>query len=144
LTAIPTEALLDTSVLLRCLLPHDDDLQPAADEVWNSFERSDLQLVLLDLSIYETINVLVRRWGWPGDAVADAMRELLGAGIPIARVDVELAGSAAMIAAEHGLSGYDASFLAAARSYGLPLLTADDSLRRAGGDLAISLADLAT
>ncbi len=43
----------------------------------------------------------------------------------VVSVDAELAGSALEIASEHGLTAYDAAYVAAARRHGWALVSAD-------------------
>jgi predicted nucleic acid-binding protein len=79
----------------------------------------------LDLTIYEVANVVGSRWGRP-----DAARELCRS-IPkrcndlVLGVDIDLIDAAADVAAEHGLTAYDAAYVAAARRHGWTLVSAD-------------------
>jgi predicted nucleic acid-binding protein len=85
------------------------------------FERS---LAALDLTLYEVANVAVRE-GKP-----DAARHLVRTIVTrcerrLVSIDEELASTAARVAAEHGLSAYDAAYVAAARSHGWTLVSTD-------------------
>jgi predicted nucleic acid-binding protein len=140
--SLPEAVVLDTSVLLRVIHDHGDDLQPAADRVWDAVESDQVSALLLDLSVYEIVNVLTRRLGWPAPRVGDTVEDLLGAGLPLIRVDGALAAEAAAIATDTALSGDDASFLAAARQWGAVLVTGDRALRDAGGADAVGLDEL--
>jgi predicted nucleic acid-binding protein len=79
----------------------------------------------LDLTIYEVANVVGSRWGRP-----DAARELCRS-IPkrcddlVLAVDVDLVDAAMDVAAEHGLTAYDAAYVAAARRHDWTLVSAD-------------------
>lgn len=82
-------------------------------------------LAALDLTLYETTNVVAARWRKPGVA-----RELCRAisarcGERLLAVDLELIEAATDIAAEHGLTAYDAAYVAAARRHGWTLISAD-------------------
>jgi predicted nucleic acid-binding protein len=79
----------------------------------------------LDLTIYEVANVVGSRWGRP-----DAARELCRSISKRCRdlvlaVDVDLIDAAVDAAAEHGLTAYDAAYVAAARRHDWILVSAD-------------------
>lgn len=83
-----------------------------------------------DLFDLECANVLwkhVQRSGYP---LADAQLSLVTlTGLRLNRLRVMmLAGDALAIAAAHGISAYDACYVAAARHEGVPLITADSKL----------------
>ncbi|HET6997426.1 MAG TPA: PIN domain-containing protein [Solirubrobacterales bacterium] len=84
-----------------------------------------LAVSALDLTFYEVANVVGSRW-----QRLDLARELcrtiqLRCDGSITAVDVDLIDSALEIASEHGLSIYDAAYVAAARRYGWTLVSAD-------------------
>ena len=141
---LPPAALLDTSVLLRLFHDHRDAHQRAADMIRDRWTRGRIELVLLDLSVYEFVNVLVRRLGKDEERAAADADALFDLGLPTASVDRDLARAAARLAAATRLSGYDAAFVAAARGLGIPLITADARITREAqdGDV-LSLAALA-
>jgi predicted nucleic acid-binding protein len=82
-------------------------------------------LSALDLTLYEVANAIGVK---QGDAnVASRVNRLL---LKCCRdrvfaVDVELVESALQIAAENGLTAYDAAYVAAARRHGLTLVSVD-------------------
>ena len=140
--AVPAEALLDTSVLLRLFHDHADADQAVVDRLAQDWAMERFTGVLLDLTVYECLSVAVRRLGFSADragAVAEAIYDL---GAPIVGVDRELALATARLAADLGLSGSDAACVAAARGLGLPLITADRRLHDRAGGTALLLADL--
>ena len=79
----------------------------------------------LDLTLYEIANAVGVKRGDP-DAAARILR-LVDASCAdrIFPVDGELLGAALEIAAEHGLTAYDAAYVAAARSHGMTLVSTD-------------------
>jgi predicted nucleic acid-binding protein len=82
-------------------------------------------LASLDLTLYETANVVCGRWGQP-DAAKELCRTILArCGENILAGDVDLVVSAISIASEHGLTAYDAAYVAAARRHGWRLVSAD-------------------
>lgn len=141
MTSLPHAAVLDTSVLLRFFHDHQDAEQDAADAVLQAWQADRVQLALLDLSVYELVNLSVRRLRHPPPRVRATVENLFRLGMPLIGVDATLAGDAADLAASLDLSGYDAAFLAAARRTGLPLLTADTGIVAVAQD-AISLISL--
>lgn len=141
--ALPEAVLLDTSVLLRLFHDHEDPPQESADLLGEAFLRGEIQLILLDLSVYEFVNILVRR---PGKGAAEAERlvgALFGLGMPLVGVDRSLASAAGRISASTGLSGYDGAFVAAGSLLGVPLVTADRRIVELAGTFgAVHLEDL--
>jgi len=83
-------------------------------------------IATLDLAYYEVTNVAVRAWRDPA-----AARELRGLVSAIAqdgglvRVDGALAADAAELAEQHGLSAYDAAYVAGAAASGARLVSCD-------------------
>jgi predicted nucleic acid-binding protein len=82
-------------------------------------------LSALDLTLYEVANAIGVKHG---DAVeASRVNRLLlrCCRDRVLGVDAELVDAALQIAAEHGLTAYDAAYVAAARRHGLTLISAD-------------------
>jgi predicted nucleic acid-binding protein len=131
-------------VLLRLFHDHGDGPQKTADRLRTEFRAGRLLLVLLDLSIYELVNILTRRLKRPLADVERASSAVFRLGSPIVRIDEVLARSAGRIAAQTGLSGYDAGFVAAARSLAIPLITADTQIIRAAAGEVLGLDTLPT
>lgn len=113
--------LLDASVWVLLVDPgdryHDDAVALIRDH--------STSLAALDLTLYEVANAIgVKR----GDAVeaAKVIRLLLACCRDrVVPADADSIGSALEIAAEHGLTAYDAAYLAAARRHGWTLLSSD-------------------
>lgn len=79
----------------------------------------------LDLTLYEVANAMGVKRGQSGEA-----RHLLRllarrCGDRLLAIDPDLAESALDVAAEHGLTAYDAAYVAAARRHGWTLVSAD-------------------
>ncbi len=137
--------MVDTSVLLRFFHDHRDTEQPAADRIERAFREGQIGLVLLDLSIYEFTNVLVKKLRLSPEEARIYVGKLYDLEAPIHAVSRDLAERAAEIAVRTGLSGYDAAFVAASVILVLPLLTADRALKlRASEFEVVHLADLAS
>lgn len=112
---------LDASVLL------------AAEDIDDREHRASLALLrsgdlaTLDLALYETTNVAVVRWSDP-DAAARLAKRLWAIAEfgTLVRVDRQLGDDVALLAAQHGLSAYDAGYVAAARKFGVVLASCDE------------------
>jgi predicted nucleic acid-binding protein len=79
----------------------------------------------LDLTLYETANVVGTRWGKPEEARRLCRSIVARCGDRLVNVDADLIAAAVGVAAEHGLTAYDAAYVAAARRHGWTLVSAD-------------------
>lgn len=113
--------LLDASVLLAS--------EDADDEHYEDAVRllgDDDPLATLDLAFYAVTNVAVR--AWRDQTAAGRLRERvvdLAEDGGLLRADSSLLSSAAAIADDHGISAYDAAYVAAARRSGAQLVSCD-------------------
>lgn len=79
----------------------------------------------LDLTLYEVANGLGARQGRHHEAV-ELCRLVVGrCGDSMLAVDPKLIDTALRVAAEHGLTAYDAAYVAAARRHGWTLVSTD-------------------
>ena len=104
--------LLDASVLLSSEDPDDANHGDA-----RRLLEGDDPLATLDLAFYEVANVAVR--SWRDHSAAHRLRERVAAVADdggLIRAETTLLASAEAIAEEHGISGYDAAYVAAARA----------------------------
>ncbi len=85
----------------------------------------------------EVVNVLTRRRGWHSDAVLRAVYDLEQLGVSEIGADRVALLTVIDLVGRHGLSAYDASYLALAMIADADLLTADRRLAQAAGDRAI-------
>ncbi len=86
---------------------------------------TEYRVAALHLTIHEVANVLGVRYGRPNEAV-DMSRLIAGrCGDAIVAPDPMLMRSALVIAGEHGLTAYDASYVATARREGWTLVSLD-------------------
>jgi predicted nucleic acid-binding protein len=84
-----------------------------------------LPVAALDLTLYEVANGLGARRGRHREAV-DLCRLVAGrCGEGLIAVDAKLIETALELAAEHGLTAYDAAYVAAARRHGWTLVSTD-------------------
>lgn len=113
--------LLDAGVWVAAKDADDRFFAPARQLITDT-ERS---VTSLDLTLYEVANVVGARWGRP-DAGREVCRSILArCGDRLVAVDIDLMDAAVEIAAEHGLTAYDAAYVAAARRFGWTLVSAD-------------------
>lgn len=127
-----TRLLIDTSVLIKWFHTAGEREFESARAILSAHARGDLAAHVIDLAFYEVGNVLVRALGWGADAVIgqlDDLREIVGT--PLA-LSAEHLREAAILASRHTLSFYDASWAAAARGWGIALVSADRRLQEAG------------
>jgi predicted nucleic acid-binding protein len=100
------------------------------DERYSEVARSlvldpERAVTALDLTLYEVGNVIGARRRRPGAAME--LLRTIGArcGDRVVRVDAELLAAALEVASEHGLTVYDAAYVAAARRDGWTLVSTD-------------------
>lgn len=79
----------------------------------------------MDLTLYEVVNVIGVRWRQPD--IASSMCRTISArcGERVVSIADGLIESCLAAASEHGLTAYDAAYVAAARRYGWTLVSAD-------------------
>jgi predicted nucleic acid-binding protein len=114
--------VLDASVLLAAEDSDDAHHVPSARLL-----ESGEPLATLELAVYEIANVAVARWKDPeaADRLVDRAFAIAELG-QLLRVDHELSSSGVRLAAEHGISVYDAAYLAAAERLAAPLVSCDE------------------
>lgn len=131
--------VVDASVVLASEDP-DDEQYAAAGQLL----RGDEPLATLDLAFYEVTNVAVRVWR--DLPAARRLRErvsAIGDDGGLIRADPALLSRAAGVADEHGISVYDAAYVAAAGGWDAQLVSCDlrdlvsRRLARLPGDAAL-------
>ena len=113
--------LLDAGVWIASRDP-DDRHQAAALEL--TFD-TDQAAAMLDLTLYEVANGVIRRWNDPRAATKLCRSIELRCKENVVRVDAGLIEATTEIAVEHGLTSYDAAYVAAARRYDWQLVSTD-------------------
>jgi predicted nucleic acid-binding protein len=112
--------LLDASVWVASL-DRDDRFYADARRI----VTKGTGLAALDLTLYEVANAVMRRLKAATPTSAAVRAVLTACGERLVRVDANAILATVDIAAEHGLSSYDAAYVAAARHYGWTLVSAD-------------------
>jgi predicted nucleic acid-binding protein len=113
--------LLDASVWIAAA-DFEDDHHAAARALVLALERP---LGALDLALYEIANVVGVIKGQRESATRICGTLLKRSEGRLARVDQALAEQAILLAAEHGLTAYDAAYVAAAHKYSWKLVSID-------------------
>lgn len=127
--------VLDASAALALLRA-----EPEADAVRGCLARlpvADDAVLVPEHLWLEVVNVLVRRYGWDVGAVVRAIRDLDEVGVSTVPSERPLTLLALDRMTEHGLTAYDAAYLALAEAADAALLTLDDRLADAAGARAI-------
>ncbi|TAK24289.1 MAG: PIN domain-containing protein [Chloroflexota bacterium] len=131
--------VLDSSVALAWAFP--DERQSSADGVFDQVERDGA--IVPPLWPYEIANVLLhgRRRGRLSEVQLEQFLALIdGLSIDVvmtARADATR--SSVTLGHAHGLSAYDAAYLALALRRSLPLATLDEQLRGVAAELGVAL-----
>lgn len=133
-----TAAIVDTSVIIKWFHTAGESEVVAARAVLEAHRDEVLTAHLLDLSVYEFGNVLLRALHWSAAEVADQLDDLLVICGPPLVPAPQWRRDGAELAEQHGLTFYDAMFVAAARATRTTLISADKQL------LATGLAESAT
>lgn len=115
--------LLDASVWVAAL-DTTDRHHDATAKLLNMVARGQ-RFAALDLTFYEVANVVGASWGSPADAHSLWTLMLRACPEAIARVGTALFELTVSLAHEHGLSAYDAAYVAAAELNGWTLVSGD-------------------
>ena len=113
--------LVDASVWVAIADPFDR-YHKAARELVADVEQP---LAALDLTLYEVANALGPKKGQPEQGRVLARLVARRCEGDLVAVDPDLIESALELAAEHGLTAYDAAYVAAARRHGWTLVSVD-------------------
>lgn len=131
--------VIDTSALIRLFVPDG----PIHSEVEAAFNRASIgaDMVLApQLLLAETANVLLRKRR-RGELSSQELGELLQVveSLPVRYCEHEpLLFSACAFAETHGLSVYDAMYLALAERHGASLITSDDALNKVARHIGLA------
>jgi predicted nucleic acid-binding protein len=124
--------MADTSVILKWFHTEGEAEVAAAQVVLEAHRAGQVGVHILDLTMYELGNVLLRSLRRPAQEVAGRLDDLLFLCGPVITLEPGWRRDAAGLAQVHGLTFYDAAFAAAARGLDVPLLSADRQLLASG------------
>jgi len=102
-----------------------DSASPYREATASMIHRQARSLGALDLTLYEIANAIGVKQGNPGEAGKILRLVDVSCRDRILAVDRDLLDSALEVAAEHGLTAYDAAYVAAARRHGWTLVSTD-------------------
>jgi predicted nucleic acid-binding protein len=111
--------LLDASVWVAAGISANPSHGAAA-----ALAQGDAPVAALDLTFYEVANAVARQYRQPAQAQRITRAILRTCGDDLVRVD-QIADELAEVAAGHGLTAYDAAYVAAARRNGWQLVSLD-------------------
>ncbi|MGH2950811.1 MAG: type II toxin-antitoxin system VapC family toxin [Solirubrobacterales bacterium] len=135
------DLVVDASVVAATLVD-----EPATEEAERALEaatRRGMQVHAPDLLVYEIASALAKRIARDEIAPAaalEALSDVLESEISL-HPGSGLAKSALSLAAAHGLTAYDSSYLALAIALGTQLLTLDRELERRGSAAGIAVVE---
>jgi predicted nucleic acid-binding protein len=112
--------LLDASVWVAAGISANSSHESAA-----ALAHGGVSVSALDLTLYEVVNAVARGYRQPDQAQRIARAILHTCGEDLVRVDRALGEEIAKVVSEHGLSAYDAAYVAAARRNGWQLVSLD-------------------
>ncbi|HEX6088066.1 MAG TPA: type II toxin-antitoxin system VapC family toxin [Thermoanaerobaculia bacterium] len=127
-----SDLVVDASVAFKWLIPDaaGDDV-PAAKALLVDHMEGRVEIAVPALLYYEVANILLfGRSRTATDAAAEALGDLFSIPLIVVAPAPDTADAALRLAAQHGLSYYDASYVALAESLDCTLITADQRLVR--------------
>jgi len=133
-----TEAVLDASVVLKWFRAEDERNLAAARSLRAAFEAGKLLVYAPSLLRLEIVNVAGRRWRWGEAALVELAAALDELGFELR--EPELDRVARWTA--HGLTAYDAAYVALADAEAIRLVTDDDLIVATAPQIATALADV--
>jgi predicted nucleic acid-binding protein len=102
-----------------------DSASPYREATASMIHRQARSLGALDLTLYEIANAIGVKQGNPGEAGKILRLVDVSCRDRVLAVDRDLLDSALEVAAQHGLTAYDATYVAAARRHGWTLVSTD-------------------
>ncbi|OQY21091.1 MAG: PIN domain nuclease [Chloroflexi bacterium] len=120
----------DTSVILKWFLHEGEIGREQALAMRHAYLEGRVQLLVLDLLLYEVANVLRYKPDWDASRVARAIHILLALKLQVIPVSPALLQRAVELAYKHDLAVYDASFVALAEEKRAVFITADQKAAR--------------
>jgi predicted nucleic acid-binding protein len=127
----PIDVVSDASVVLKWFHSEGEEQVEEARELLARFRERQIGLSVLDLTMYEVGNALLRGRGVTADAV-NVVLASLGELIPRWVLRPQEWSRAAILAEMHGLTMYDAAYGAVAERRGALLATMDTRLIEVG------------
>jgi predicted nucleic acid-binding protein len=134
----PRLVVIDASIAVA--IARSEPERPRATAAITRWTRDGARIVVPSHFWLEVANALIRRHRWDGAAVFEAIHELDTLAFETIELDRAILLSTVDLSERHGLSSYDAMYLALADALDGSLLTLDERLRAVAGPRAASLA----
>jgi predicted nucleic acid-binding protein len=112
--------LLDASIWVAAGIRAHPSHEVAAPLV-----RGGAPVAALDLTLYEVVNAVAKQYRQPDQAQRIARAIFSTCGDELTRVDHALGEEVVKVVSEHGLTAFDAAYVAAARRNGWQLVSLD-------------------
>ena len=132
-----TDVVLDASVVMKWFHADGERHLAQARSLREAFEAGELVVFAPPLLGLEIVNVAGRRWRWDESALVELAAALDEIGFEL--IEPELVRVAHWTA--HGLTAYDAAYVAIAEAAKTRLVTDDDLIVTVAGETAMALAD---
>jgi predicted nucleic acid-binding protein len=133
----PRAIVIDASTALSIVLKEPEG--PAVTAAITQWTKEGARLIVPSHFWLEVTNALTRGRRWGGGAVLAAIHDLDQMGIETVILDRAMLVLVIDLGERHGLSAYDAAYLALAASLDASLVTLDSALRQAAGTRAIHI-----
>ena len=119
------EFVLDTSVVLKWFSEFGEEDLPQALQLRQTFSEGSVAFTVPELLFYELSNALRYNPSLSARDVQAALDSVIDMGLVVKGVDKGVMAEAISIAFRHGVTVYDAYFLALSRTEKKPLIIAD-------------------
>ena len=130
-----TEVVLDASVVLKWFRVEGERHVEPARSLRAAFEAGELIVLTPPLLFLEIVNVAARRWHWTETSLVDLVIALEDLGFDVRNPELTLVARWTA----HGLTAYDAAYVALAEGHGIGLITDDDLIVAAAAGIATAL-----
>lgn len=129
------EAVLDASVVIKWFRSENEGNLDFAHSLRAKFEAGTLHVLAPSLLWLEILNAASRRWQWAALDLQNLAHELPVLGFELVEPDLPLTASWAA----SGLTAYDATYVAAAEQFRVPLITDDAEILSTAPEVAVPL-----
>jgi predicted nucleic acid-binding protein len=130
-----TEAVLDASVVLKWFRATDEHNVDAARAVRAEFEAGAMLAFAPPLLFIEILNIAGRRWHMSAPQLEQLASKLPNLGLQLIEPDLSVLARWII----HGLTAYDAAYVAVAEQTGAGLITDDREILRIAPNLSRAL-----
>ncbi len=117
--------VVDASVGVKWFSAKGEASLAAALSIRDSHVAGETRIIVPDLFLYEVTNAMVHKGHIPAHEVETAVHSLFELALEAIPMDAGLMAESVRLARELGITLYDASYVAVARKYGYPLVTAN-------------------